>query len=87
MLARHDLRNLARPEVGDFDLATGHVDAGARGIHGDAKLRSLDHGGEVGGLDLKVLDVALFDLEQDRTGLLQDRRRQPVLLLGRQPNH
>ncbi len=55
------------------------------GVHGDAKLRALDHGGEIGGLDLEMLDVALFDLEQDRTGLLHDRRRQPVLLLAGTP--
>jgi hypothetical protein len=34
-----------------------------------------------------MLDVALFDLKQDRTGLLQDRGRQPILLLGRQTDH
>jgi hypothetical protein len=32
-----------------------------------------------------MLDVALLHFQQDRTGLLQDRRRQPVLLLGGRP--
>ena len=32
-------------------------------------------------LDLEMLDVALLHLEQDRAGLLQDRGRQPVLLV------
>src|ERR1700746_1619043 len=48
------------------------------------KMRALHHCGQIGRLDLEMLDVALLDLEQDRTGLLQDRGRHPVLLLGRQ---
>ena len=83
MLSRHHLRDLARPEIGDLDLSADDVDAGVAGVDGDAKLRALDDRGEIGRLDLEMLDVALFHLEQDRTGLLHDRRRQSFLLLGR----
>ena len=87
MLARLDLRDLSGAEIGHLDLAADHVHAGAGGIHGDAKLGALDDGGEVGGLDLEMPDVALFDLEQDRPGLLHDRGRQPFLLLGGHADH
>ncbi|MHC2378043.1 hypothetical protein ACVIHA_002418 [Bradyrhizobium liaoningense] len=83
----HELGNLARLEIGDFDLPAEHADLGAAGTHRDAELRSLDHGGEIGRLDLEMLDVALLDLEQDRTRLLDDGGREPLLLLGRQAHH
>ena len=56
-----------------------------RGVHGDAELRALDHGGEIGRLDLEMLDVALLDLEQDRARLLDDggRRALPSSPAGR----
>ena len=86
-LPRQDLGDLSGLEVGDLDLAAEHADLGAARIHGDAELRSLDHGGEIGRLDLEMLDVALLDLEQDRTCLLDDGGRETLLLLGRQADH
>src|SRR5438876_1990 len=62
-LARHHLRDLTRLEIGDLDLTPDDVDAGAGGAHRDAKLRAFDDGGEVGRLDLEMLDVLLLDLE------------------------
>ena len=70
MLAGHHLRDLAGLEVGNLDLAADDVDGGAGGAHGDAELCALDDGGEVGRLDLEMLDVLLLDLEQDRASLL-----------------
>ena len=57
VLARHHLRDLARLEVRDLDLPPQHVDAGRGGVHRDAELGSLDHGGEIRGLDFEMLDV------------------------------
>jgi hypothetical protein len=51
-------------------------------VDGHAKLRALDHRGEIGGLDLKMIFAPLLDLEQDRARLLQDGGREAVLLLG-----
>src|SRR5215218_540597 len=81
MLARHHLSDLARLEVCDFHLTANHVDGGIPCIDGDAELRALHHGCEVGSLDLEMLDVALFNVEQDRAGLLLDRRRESFVLL------
>ena len=86
-LARHELGDLARPEVADLDLSAHDIDTGARGVHGHAELCALDHGGEIGGLDLEMFDVALLDLKQDRAGPLDDRGRQCFLLFGGQPDH
>src|SRR6267143_6416129 len=61
-LSRQHLRYLARPEVRDLNLSSDHVDPRAAGIYRDAKLRALYDCGEVGGLDLEMLDVALFHL-------------------------
>ena len=87
MLTGHHLGDLAGLEIGDLDLATDHVDAGLAGGDGDAKLGALHHSGEIRRLDLEMLDVALFDLEQDRAGLLHDCRRQPFLLFGGYADH
>jgi hypothetical protein len=87
MLAGHHLRDLAGLEVRNFNLAADHVDAGLPRIDGDAELRALHHGGEVRRLDFEMLDVALFDVEQDRARLLHDRRRQPFLLLDGDADH
>ena len=86
-LSRHHLGDLTRPEIGDLDLSPDHVDASAGAADGDAKLRALDDRGEIGGLDLEMLDVALFHFEQDRAGLLDDRGRLPVFLFERQSDH
>src|SRR5829696_9733597 len=59
MLAGHHLSDLARLEVRDFNLAADHVHGGLAGVDGDAELRALHHGCEVGSLDLEMLDVAL----------------------------
>ena len=53
---------------------------------GDAELGALHHGGEIRRLDREMLDVPLLDLEQDRAGLLNDRRRQIRFLLCRDAN-
>ena len=74
-LSREDERELAGLEIRDLDLAPDHVDARAVSFHGDAKLGSFDDGGEIGRLDLKVLNVALFHFEQNRTCLLKNGRR------------
>ncbi len=87
MLASHHLSDLARFEICHFNLTADHVDSGLAGVDGDAELRALHHGGEVGGLDLEMLDVALFNVEQDRAGLLHDRRRQSFLFLGGDADH
>ena len=86
-LAGHHLGDLARPEIGDLDLSVQHAHLGAAGVHGDAELRALDDGGEIGRLDFEMLDVALFDFEQDRACLLHDGGRKPVLLLRRQADN
>src|SRR5205085_4174195 len=69
------------------DLSAPHIDTRTRAIDRDAELRALHDGGEIGRLDLEMLDVALLDLEQDRTRLLQDRSRHAVFLLGRHTDH
>ena len=86
-LASHELGDLARPEVADLDLSAHDLDTGTRGVHGHAELCALDHGGEIGGLDLEMFDAALLDVEQDRTGPLDDRGRQCFLLFGGQPDY
>ena len=87
MLARHHLSDLTRFEICDFNLTADHVDGSFPCVDGDAELRPLHHGCEVGSLDLEMLDVALFNVEQDRAGLLQDRRRESFLLLGGDADH
>ena len=79
--------DLARFEICDLDLTADHVDGGLPCVDGDAELRALHHGREVGSLDFEMLDVALFNVEQDRAGLLQDRRRESFLLLGGDADH
>ena len=87
VLAGQHLGNLAGLEVGDLDLATDDVNRGAGSAHGDAELCALDYGGEVGRLDLEMLDVLRLDLEQDRASLLSDGGRKTVLLLRGQADH
>ena len=77
-------RILAGLEIHHFDLAPEHVDVRATVVDRDAELRALHHGGEIRRLDLEMLDVALFDLEQDRTGLLNDGGRHAVGLVARE---
>ena len=86
-LTGHDLRDLARLEIRNFDLPPAHVDAGTGSLDGYAELRALDDGGKIRRLDFEMLDVALLDLKKDRAGLLNDRRRQPFFLFRRQTDH
>jgi hypothetical protein len=79
-LTRHDLGNLSRLEVGNFNLASQNVHAGTRGIHRDTEVGSLHHRGKVRRFDLEMFDVALFHFEQDRAGLLHDGGGKTVLL-------
>ena len=80
MLAGHHLSDLSGLEIGNLDLAAEDVDRGAGDAHGYAKLRTLDQGGGVRRVDLKMLHILSFDLEQDRARVLLDRGRETFLL-------
>jgi len=89
-----DGRALARHELGDlgpdlksltFDLSRHDIDTGARGVHGHAELCALDHGGEIGGLDLEMLDVALLDTQAGSSRPAGRSWSSMLLLFGGQP--
>ena len=86
-LTGHDLGDLTRLKVRDFDLPSVDFYARTGGVDPDIELCAFDDSCKVRRFDSKVFDVAFFDLQQDRTGLLHNGCREAVILFGWQTHY